>query len=171
MLYSLSLRDPVTFRVGILSRHSSSGVLLYGPPGTGKTMLARALAKEGGTMKMANTPPGYHTHSLNQFLIDMYGIDAQGSNKPIVVTATNRSFDIDEGILRRLGGRIMVDIPNVRGREVTLKLQLTGENLHPDLDLAEIARHTQDFAGSDLRDLIFQATSEPTKHSVSASGH
>lgn len=197
----------MAFQVGILSRHSSSGVLLYGPPGTGKTMLARALAKEAGTMMMAisfadiqsslvsvaekkvrslfryaqqhhpciifideadscfrsrsaENNPAHRTDFLNQFLTEMNGIDAQGSSKPIVVAATNRPFDIDEGILRRLGSRIMVDIPDVRGREAILKLQLAGENLNPDLNLAEIARHTHDFTGSDLRDLAFQAAVE-----------
>jgi len=94
---------------------------------------------------------------LNQFLTEMDGVDTHASAKPIVVAATNRPFDIDEGILRRLGRRIMVDIPDVRGREEILKLHLDGEKLHHDLDLAEIARHTQDFTGSDIRDLVYQA--------------
>jgi SpoVK/Ycf46/Vps4 family AAA+-type ATPase len=110
--------------------------------------------------RSADHTQSYHISFLNQFLTEMDGIDAQASNKPIVVAATNRPFDIDEGILRRLGRRIMVDVPDIRGREAILRLHLEGEQLGPDLDLAEIARHTQDYTGSDIRDLAFQAAIE-----------
>jgi SpoVK/Ycf46/Vps4 family AAA+-type ATPase len=110
--------------------------------------------------RSADQTRNYHINSINQFLTEMDGIDAQASSKPIVVAATNRPFDVDEGILRRLGRRIMVDIPDVRGREAILRLHLEGERLDPDLDLAEIGRHTQDYTGSDIRDLAFQAAIE-----------
>ena len=110
--------------------------------------------------RSADQTRNYHISFLNQFLTEMDGIDAQASNKPIVVAATNRPFDIDEGILRRLGRRIMVDVPDVRGREAILSLHLEGERLDPDLDLVEIARHTHDYTGSDIRDLVFQAAIE-----------
>lgn len=110
--------------------------------------------------RSADCTRNYHISFLNQFLNEMDGIDAQASNKPIVVAATNRPFDIDEGILRRLGRRIMVDVPDIRGREAILRLHLEGEQLDPDLDLAEVAQHTQDYTGSDIRDLAFQAAIE-----------
>lgn len=78
-------------------------------------------------------------------------------NKPIVVAATNRPFEIDEGIMRRLGRRIMVGVPGVRGREAILKLHLDGEKLCSDVTLTEIAAATHDYTGSDLRDLAYQA--------------
>lgn len=107
--------------------------------------------------RSAEQTRGYHITFINQFLTEMDGIDAQASNKPIVVAATNRPFDIDEGVLRRLGRRILVDVPDARGREAILRLHLEGERLDPDLDLTEVARHTHDFTGSDIRDLTFQA--------------
>ncbi|KAK3290162.1 P-loop containing nucleoside triphosphate hydrolase protein [Chaetomium fimeti] len=107
--------------------------------------------------RSASQTPSYHVDFLNQFLSEMDGIRAKASNKPIVVAATNRPFDIDEGILRRLGRRILVDVPDVRGREAILRLHLDGEKLDPDVDLAEVARHTNDYTGSDLRDLAFEA--------------
>jgi len=110
--------------------------------------------------RSADQTRNYHINFINQFLTEMDGIDVQASNKPIVVAATNRPFDVDEGILRRLGRRIMVDVPDVRGREAILRLHVEGERLAPDLDLAEIARHTQDYTGSDIRDLAFQAAIE-----------
>lgn len=203
-LLTFSLRDPEAFRVGILSRQATSGILLYGPPGTGKTMLIRALAKEAKARmvvisfadiqselvgvaekkiqslfsyarrhhpciifideadscfrsRSAQNTPTHRVDFINQFLTEMDGVNTQASDNPIVVAATNRPFDIDEGILRRLGRRILVDIPEVRGREAILRLHMAGETHGPDLDLAEIARHTQDYTGSDLRDLVFQA--------------
>jgi SpoVK/Ycf46/Vps4 family AAA+-type ATPase len=110
--------------------------------------------------RSADHTSSHHISFLNQFLTEMDGINAQASNKPIVVAATNRPFDVDEGILRRLGRRVMVDVPDIRGREAILKLHLEGERLDPDVDLAEIARHTQDYTGSDIRDLAFQAAME-----------
>jgi SpoVK/Ycf46/Vps4 family AAA+-type ATPase len=97
---------------------------------------------------------------LNQFLTEMDGIDAHASDKPIVVAATNRPFDLDEGILRRLGRRILVDVPDVRGREAILRLHLEGERLGPDVNLVEIAQSTQDYTGNDLRDLAVLAAVE-----------
>ncbi len=110
--------------------------------------------------RSADQTRNYHISFLNQFLTEMDGIDAQASDKPIVVAATNRPFDMDEGILRRLGRRIMVDVPDVRGREAILRLHLEGERLDPDLNLAEIARYTHDYTGSDIRDLAVQAAVE-----------
>lgn len=107
--------------------------------------------------RSAPKTPTHRVDFLNQFLIEMDGIDAVASNKPIVVAATNRPFDVDEGIMRRLGRRIMVGVPDARGREAILKLHLEGENLHPDVNLTEIAMATNDYTGSDLRDLVYQA--------------
>ncbi|KAJ9207565.1 hypothetical protein DTO027B5_5382 [Paecilomyces variotii] len=207
---TLSIQDPKAFKVGILSKSSSLGVLLYGPPGTGKTLLVRALAKQANARMLAISGADIrskfvgegekkikrmfayarrhypciifvdeadsifrsrsaegncrgHLSDLNQFLAEMDGINAAGANKPMVIAASNRPFDIDEGILRRLGRRIMVDIPDVVGRERILQIHLAGEKTDPDLDLAEIARSTQDYTGSDLRDFVWEAAIEAVR--------
>ncbi|KXX75151.1 ATP-dependent zinc metalloprotease FtsH 2 [Madurella mycetomatis] len=99
-----------------------------------------------------------HVSDITQFLAEMDGItSSQGGNTPMVIAATNRPFDIDEGVLRRLGRRIRVDIPDRIGRERILNIHLAGERRDPDLNLGEIAEHTNDFTGSDLRDLVWEA--------------
>lgn len=99
-----------------------------------------------------------HLSDITQFLVEMDGIaSSQGGKMPMVIAATNRPFDIDEGVLRRLSRRIRVDVPDMYGRERILDIHLTGERRAPDLDLMEIARNTNNFTGSDLRDLVEEA--------------
>ncbi|KAH6632285.1 P-loop containing nucleoside triphosphate hydrolase protein, partial [Chaetomium tenue] len=98
-----------------------------------------------------------HVNDITQFLAEMEGMSSsQGSKTPTVIAATNRPFDIDEGVLRRLGRRIHVEVPDKVGRERILAIQLAGENLDTDVRLSEIAAHTQDFTGSDLRALVWE---------------
>jgi SpoVK/Ycf46/Vps4 family AAA+-type ATPase len=98
-----------------------------------------------------------HLDDINQFLAEMDGINSSGLLNVMVVVATNRPFDIDEGILRRLGRRIFIDIPDMDGREAILKIHLKGETLGDDVNLAELAKRTYDYTGSDLRDLVYSA--------------
>ena len=97
-----------------------------------------------------------HNEDLNQFLIELDGIGAKDPRMPIIIAAINRPYDLDEGILRRLGRRILVDVPDVAGREHILDIHLPGETLACDVDLREIAQSTLDYAGSDLKDLVYE---------------
>ncbi|KAK0710819.1 P-loop containing nucleoside triphosphate hydrolase protein [Lasiosphaeris hirsuta] len=99
-----------------------------------------------------------HLNDITQFLAEMEGLtSSQGDNMPMVIAATNRPFDMDEGVLRRLGRRIRIDVPDRTGRQRILDIHLAGEKLDADLDLSEVAEHTHDFTGSDLRDLVWEA--------------
>ncbi|PNP59487.1 hypothetical protein THARTR1_00977 [Trichoderma harzianum] len=94
---------------------------------------------------------------LNQFLSEMDGINSGNGRNPVVVAATNRPFDIDEGVMRRLGRRIMVDLPDALSREEILKIHLRGESLAADVDILELAKATVNYTGSDLKNLVYSA--------------
>ncbi|KAK5652320.1 hypothetical protein OQA88_10670 [Cercophora sp. LCS_1] len=105
-----------------------------------------------------------HTNDITQFLAEMEGISSsQGDKTPIVIAATNRPFDMDEGVLRRLGRRVHVDVPDKVGRERILAIHLSGEKLDRDVSLSEIATNTQGFTGSDLRGLVWETAIQAVK--------
>lgn len=94
---------------------------------------------------------------LNQFLSEMDGINSRGLRNVIVIAATNRPFDIDEAILRRLGRRVLIDVPNDNARKEIMKIHLRGEMLDNNVNLDELVKATKDYTGSDLRDLVYAA--------------
>jgi SpoVK/Ycf46/Vps4 family AAA+-type ATPase len=62
----------------------------------------------------------YHRSTLTQFMQEMDGLNSAGTNKKkgiIVIGATNRPFDLDDAILRRLPRRMLVDLPGLKERE------------------------------------------------------
>ncbi|KAK6507851.1 hypothetical protein TWF481_006273 [Arthrobotrys musiformis] len=99
-----------------------------------------------------------HTSEIGQFLVEMDGINSKGNLNIMVVAAANRPFDIDEGILRRFNRRILVDTPTPAGREAILKILLKNEEVSDDVDIKKLSLQTADFTGSDLKNLVVEAT-------------
>jgi SpoVK/Ycf46/Vps4 family AAA+-type ATPase len=87
----------------------------------------------------------------------MDGMKSHSATNPIVIAATNRPYDIDEGVLRRLGRRVMVDIPDEVARNNIMSILLKGELVSDDADIPELVSKTHGYTGSDLRDLVRQA--------------
>ncbi|KAF3768257.1 hypothetical protein M406DRAFT_51969, partial [Cryphonectria parasitica EP155] len=77
------------------------------------------------------------------------GIKTNGAKNPMIIAATNSPYAIDEGILRRLSTRILVDLPDATTRKPILDIHLKDEPVADDVDLAELARATADYTGSD----------------------
>jgi cell division protease FtsH len=77
----------------------------------------------------------------------------------IIVAATNRPDILDPALLRpgRFDRRVILDRPDMRGREAILKVHTRGKPLAPDVDLAVIARSTPGFVGADLENLVNEA--------------
>ncbi|KAG9228559.1 P-loop containing nucleoside triphosphate hydrolase protein [Amylocarpus encephaloides] len=98
-----------------------------------------------------------HTEDINQFLGEMDGMRSNSASSPMVIAATNRPFDMDEGILRRLGRRVMVDIPDEEARNKIVGDLLNDELVSIDADIPELVRQTHGYSGSDLRALVGQA--------------
>ena len=95
--------------------------------------------------------------TLNQLLVEMDGFD---SNEGIIlIAATNRPDILDSALLRpgRFDRRIVVNMPDVKGREDILKVHIKKIPLDKDVELKVIARSTPGFSGADLANLVNEA--------------
>ena len=92
--------------------------------------------------------------TLNQILVEMDGFET-GTNI-IVIAATNRPDILDPALLRpgRFDRRVVLDLPEVQGREAILKVHSKGKPLAPNLKLDVIAKETPGFSGADLANLV-----------------
>ena len=95
--------------------------------------------------------------TLNQLLVEMDGFN--GNDGVIVIAATNRADVLDPALLRpgRFDRQVVVDVPDVKGREEILKVHVKGMPLAKDIDLEVLARRTSGFTGADLANLINEA--------------
>ncbi len=95
--------------------------------------------------------------TLNQLLVELDGFDVKTG--VIVIAATNRPDILDPALLRpgRFDRQIVVDRPDLRGREQILNVHAQGKPLAEGLDLAAVARQTPGFTGADLANLINEA--------------
>jgi len=106
---------------------------------------------------------------LNQFLREWDGMSSElGHERIVLIAATNRPFDIDDAVLRRLPLRILIDIPEVRDRAEILRIHLQGETLAPDVSIDELARTTPFYTGSDLKNLVVAAAVHCVREMVAA---
>jgi len=95
--------------------------------------------------------------TLNQMLVEMDGFDTD--TNIIIMAATNRPDILDPALLRpgRFDRRVVLDRPDVRGREAILKVHVKGKPLEPDVNLSILARATPGFVGADLENLVNEA--------------
>lgn len=106
------------------------------------------------------TPLGSHEEreqTLNQLLAEMDGFDARKG--VIIMGATNRPEVLDPALLRpgRFDRQVLVDKPDVRGREAILRIHARDVKTAPDVDLRVVAARTAGFAGADLANLVNEA--------------
>jgi cell division protease FtsH len=169
------LKDPQKFQR--LGGRLPKGVLLVGPPGTGKTLLARAVAGEAGRPFFSMSGSDFvemfvgvgasrvrdlfeqgKAHAPCIIFIDE--IDAVGRHRGAGLggghAATNRPDVLDPALLRpgRFDRQIVVDMPDVRGREMILKVHVRKIPLGGDVRLEVIARATPGLAGADLANIV-----------------
>ncbi|HEY1251341.1 MAG TPA: ATP-dependent zinc metalloprotease FtsH [Thermoanaerobaculia bacterium] len=95
--------------------------------------------------------------TLNALLVEMDGFDT--NEGVILVAATNRPDVLDPALLRpgRFDRRVVVDRPDLRGREQILKVHTRNTPLAENVDLSVIARGTPGFSGADLANLVNEA--------------
>ncbi len=106
------------------------------------------------------SPLGSHEEreqTLNQLLAEMDGFDSRKG--VIIMGATNRPEVLDPALLRpgRFDRQVLVDKPDVKGREEILRIHVKGVKIGPDVDLKVIAARTAGFAGADLANLVNEA--------------
>jgi cell division protease FtsH len=106
------------------------------------------------------SPIGSHEEreqTLNQLLAEMDGFDSRKG--VIIMGATNRPEVLDVALLRpgRFDRQVLVDKPDVRGREEILRIHTKGVKVAADVDLKVVAARTAGFAGADLANLINEA--------------
>ncbi|KAJ5916831.1 hypothetical protein N7504_000846 [Penicillium tannophilum] len=95
-----------------------------------------------------------HRELINQFLREWDGMNDLSA---FIMVATNRPFDLDDAVLRRLPRRLLVDLPTETDRLAILKIHLKEEQLDPAVDLADLAKRTELYSGSDLKNLSVAA--------------
>ena len=95
--------------------------------------------------------------TLNQLLVEMDGFDSRTG--VILLAATNRPEILDPALLRpgRFDRHVVVDKPDLAGREAILKIHSKGVKLEEDVDLGKVARSTPGFVGADLANLVNEA--------------
>jgi cell division protease FtsH len=114
-----------------------------------------ALGKARGINVMGGNDEREQT--LNQLLVEMDGFE---SNKGVIImSATNRPEILDPALLRpgRFDRQILLDRPDINGREAILKIHSRKVLLGPDVDLRKIAALVPGFAGADLANLVNEA--------------
>lgn len=95
--------------------------------------------------------------TLNQLLVEMDGFDAQEGI--ILVAATNRPDTLDPALLRpgRFDRHVVIDRPDIKGREAILRVHAAKIKLAVDVNLEDVARQTPGFSGADLANLCNEA--------------
>ena len=95
--------------------------------------------------------------TLNQLLVEMDGFDTD--TNIIIMAATNRPDILDPALMRpgRFDRRVILDRPDMRGREAILRVHVKGKPLSPNSDLTVLARSTPGFVGADLENLVNEA--------------
>ncbi|MFN2186011.1 MAG: ATP-dependent zinc metalloprotease FtsH, partial [Anaerolineae bacterium] len=95
--------------------------------------------------------------TLNQILVEMDGFDTD--TNVIIIAATNRPDILDPALLRpgRFDRRVVLDRPDMVGRQKILEVHVRGKPLGKDVDLASLARQTPGFVGADIESLVNEA--------------
>jgi cell division protease FtsH len=102
--------------------------------------------------------------TLNQLLVGLDGFEA--NTGVVVLAATNRPDVLDRALLRpgRFDRQVIVDAPDLQGRDAILKLHSRGKPLASDVDLRKIAQETPGFSGADLANVINEAALLAARH-------
>ena len=92
--------------------------------------------------------------TLNSLLVEMDGFD--GHEGVIIIAATNRPDVLDNALLRpgRFDRQVVIDLPDLEGREAILKVHAKKIKLSEDVELKSLARATAGFSGADLANLL-----------------
>ncbi|MCM8795330.1 MAG: ATP-dependent zinc metalloprotease FtsH [Candidatus Omnitrophica bacterium] len=123
-----------------------------------------------GRLRFAGIGGGHdeREQTLNALLVEMDGFDSQQGI--IIIAATNRPDTLDPAILRpgRFDRHIVVNLPDIRGREEILKVHTRKLKLSSSVDLKSLATQTPGFSGADLANLCNEAALLAARHNKDA---
>ena len=91
------------------------------------------------------------------------GLQTKETERVLVLAATNRPFDLDDAVLRRMPRRMLVDLPDEKNREQILRVILSKERLSDDFNFGAVAQMTEGYSGSDLKNLCIAAAYIPIR--------
>ncbi len=108
--------------------------------------------------------------TLNQILVEMDGFDTD--IHVIILAATNRPDILDPALMRpgRFDRRVVIDRPDVRGREAIFKVHVRGKPLASNVDLAILAKATPGFVGADIENTVNEAALLSARRSLKSIG-
>ncbi len=117
-----------------------------------------SVAAKRGKMEIGGPSAGIVDQTINQLLAEMDGFNTESG--VVVIAATNRLDVLDEAILRpgRFDRHIQVNLPDIRERELILKLHAKNKNISSGVNLNDIARRTPGFSGAQLENVLNEAT-------------
>ncbi|XP_073297058.1 uncharacterized protein [Primulina huaijiensis] len=99
----------------------------------------------------------------NEFMAAWDGLRSKDSQRILILGATNRPFDLDDAVIRRLPRRIYVDLPDAENRLKILNIILARENLESGFSFDQLANATEGYSGSDLKNLCVAAAYRPVQ--------
>ncbi|KAJ3061473.1 hypothetical protein HDU98_002634, partial [Podochytrium sp. JEL0797] len=102
---------------------------------------------------------------INEFMSEWDGLNSRNRGV-IVLGATNRPFDLDDAILRRMPRRVLVDLPTEKQRLQILQVHLKDEHLDASVDLSALAAKTVLYSGSDLKNVCISAALASVKEHI-----
>ncbi|KAL0097454.1 P-loop containing nucleoside triphosphate hydrolase protein [Phycomyces blakesleeanus] len=113
--------------------------------------------------RRSDTNSGLHREIINQFMVEWDGLSSDNQGV-MVMAATNRPFDLDDAVLRRMPRRVLVDLPKEDDRADILRMLLQDEQ--HDVSLAELAKRTEHYSGSDLKNMCVTAALKAVQQEV-----
>ncbi|KAL5718161.1 hypothetical protein ACHQM5_011096 [Ranunculus cassubicifolius] len=99
----------------------------------------------------------------NEFMMNWDGLRTKDKERVVVLAATNRPFDLDGAVIRRFPRRLMVNLPDAINREKILRVILGKEEMASDVDLEVVAKMTEGYSCSDLKNLCTTAAHCPIR--------
>lgn len=104
----------------------------------------------------------------NEIMAAWDGLQTKESEQILVFATTNRPFDLDDAVIRRLPRRILVDLPNAENRAKILRVILANEDLDSTFSFESLALETDGYSGSDLKNLCVTAAYIPIRELLEA---
>ncbi|MCO5585670.1 hypothetical protein L7F22_039606 [Adiantum nelumboides] len=103
-----------------------------------------------------------------EFMAAWDGLQSKETEQILIFGATNRPFDLDDAVIRRLPRRILVDLPNAENRVKILRIILANEDLDSTFNYESLAFQTEGYSGSDLKNLCVAAAYVPIRELLEA---